>query len=1298
MVIRLPEFSRHKSLLSIDKYFHVSADSRKKYQFDENIFSQRGTLIVQNFASARKLADKINKTREETKTTAGYVTPGQVNALGLLHELIHMVLQGYEENDNPGVFDRSLKYLSEKLGEDKFSKILKEFINQFPPLQVYKKSQTTDQFLKSFTNGKSNKEIIIEELIILHLENLNPAFNSLKELFDNEPLVKKTQYKEFVAETKLFFAKEPPVKSLNMPLIDALEKVILENPDRIVEQLLSFKEFWGIELQTEVEDRILSGTDLLYEDSKLFVPHGGKGSPPVPSFKIEPDLLKKIKKQIKSGKKKNIEWDELELTYMVEEEKFTADIDWMPNVVMIAKNTLVWLDQLSKTYGRKIDTLDKIPDSELDILASRNFNALWLIGIWERSDASMKIKQFCGNPDATSSAYSLYDYEIATVLGGEPAYQVLKAKCALRNIRLASDMVPNHTGLYSKWTVERPEYFIQTQEPPFPSYTFTGPNLSDNEVVELKIEDKYYTRQDAAVVFRHVDKRTKQTRYIYHGNDGTNMAWNDTAQLNLLDPVVREELIQTIMKVAKKFSIIRFDAAMILAKKHYQRLWYPVPGQGGAIPSRADYAITKQLFHKLMPNEFWREVVDRINEELPNTLLLAEAFWLMEGYFVRSLGMHRVYNSAFMHMMMKEENAKYRSVIKNTIEFDPEILKRYVNFMSNPDEETAVNQFGKGDKYFGICVMMCTLPGLPMFAHGQIEGLTEKYGMEYKRAYYNEQPDEYLIYRHSKEIFPILSKRYIFSEAKSFELFDYISDNRTINDNVFAFTNSSGNEKTLVFYNNSYFPAMGYIRNSSGKRSKAVYIEDKSKDPDWENAFAEDEKANPNELEYKTLVNYLGIKNSQGYFYIYRDYISGKEFIRTGTELYSDGFRISLGGYKSCVFLDFKEVIDTTGEYRRVYDFLAGSGVTSIEMQIKELRLEPFHKSISELISKEPVNELRYLLENSDDSQIPGIKFSKDLEIKLRDSVRELCEYLKVSLDSNEILDSLLNDLKILAKLKNYLKSEFKKSDKELETAFSFFVTNDAERGSLYAGLLNIYLVLRKILGALSKVKNKGAYELYQGLLLNKPVWHSLLRLSDRYNEIKTEFDLLNIFEGADEIFDRKGMFNPAGSETSINSRKLPTVELLEKTEVKEFLGLNSYNGVNYYGKENLEILLKWVYSFNLYRFTSKNSVLKESGDIQLPDNFKLILTGITGYLNSINQLSVESGFEYDKFIASVNEMYFKKEQIIESNRYENKKSTVKKTSTKKADKAGLVKEKSSKAKKIVRKEKDVVQKTDEKK
>ena len=101
--------------------------------------------------------------------------------------------------------------------------------------------------------------------------------------------------------------------------------------------------------------------------------------------------------------------------------------------------------------------------------------------------------------------------------------------------------------------------------------------------------------------------------------------------------------------------------------------------------------MSKAEFNEADAEEFWREVVDRVAAEAPDTLLLAEAFWMMEGYFVRTLGMHRVYNSAFMNMMRDEQNAEYRLVIKNTLEFDPQILKRYVNFMNNPDERRRSN-------------------------------------------------------------------------------------------------------------------------------------------------------------------------------------------------------------------------------------------------------------------------------------------------------------------------------------------------------------------------------------------------------------------------------------------------------------------------------------------------------------------------------------------------------------------------------------------------------------------------------
>ena len=106
-----------------------------------------------------------------------------------------------------------------------------------------------------------------------------------------------------------------------------------------------------------------------------------------------------------------------------EVERFSPDSDWMPRVVMIAKNSFVWLNQLSRQYQRPIERLDQIPDETLDRLAAWGFTGLWLIGLWERSEASREIKQRWAI-DAVYSAYSLAAFIKSRTLGGEePTHQ-----------------------------------------------------------------------------------------------------------------------------------------------------------------------------------------------------------------------------------------------------------------------------------------------------------------------------------------------------------------------------------------------------------------------------------------------------------------------------------------------------------------------------------------------------------------------------------------------------------------------------------------------------------------------------------------------------------------------------------------------------------------------------------------------------------------------------------------------------------------------------------------------------------
>ena len=583
--------------------------------------------------------------------------------------------------------------------------------------------------------------------------------------------------------------------------------------------------------------------------------------------------------------------------------RFSDDTEWMPGMVMMAKQTFVWLDQLSRSYGRDIHRLDQIPDEELDALADRGFRGLWLIGLWERSPASREIKVRRGNPEAAPSAYSLKDYAIAQSLGGEEALQTLKQRANARGLRLAADMVPNHMGMDSTWMAEHPERFLQLPQPPYPGYTFDGPDLSGDDRIEIYLEDGYWEERDAAVVFKCVDRASGQVRFVYHGNDGTQMPWNDTAQLDYLQPAVREAVIQTILDVARQFPIIRFDAAMTLARKHIARLWYPPPGGGGAIPSRAEHTVPPEVLDQLLPGEFWREVVERVRQEVPDTLLLAEAFWMMEGYFVRTLGMHRVYNSAFMHMLRDEDNAGYRGAIKQVLEYSPAILERYVNFMNNPDEETAVEQFGKGDKYFGIATMMSTLPGLPMYGHGQIEGFSEKYGMEYTRAYVDESPDVGLMDHHERVIFPILRERHKFCGVDHFALMDFWCDGG-VDENVFAYANRSGQtgEPSLVIYNNAHTSTAGWVKTSS--------------------AINVGETESP-ELVHKSLGEALGVVDDPGVIYGFWELRRRAWLLRTGAEICRDGVFAELDGYGAFVFLDIRRFDDPDG---RVREFVEGAG------------------------------------------------------------------------------------------------------------------------------------------------------------------------------------------------------------------------------------------------------------------------------------------------------------------------------------------------------------------------------------
>lgn len=878
--------------------FRIARKTRIQIGYEEALFANDEDIdSIQQ--QAKEIVYRYNSWQKVQGGNA-FVSEAKFFAVGVLHMLYQAVISRYLAEQDHDFFSRLTTSI---IRDPAYQEVIAFYAHEFPSPLLTGEHPNAPYFMEESERALFVHYVLLENPAIVNAAavfikpedmQLPPAFQALFTL---------------MAE----YTKSAPSVEHTEDLLTFLTKPARQYPDSLADQIAYILRTWGSFVPDAYRRYLLRAIDAIQEEEqpRFF---GGPGLAGVPTYDRE-----------------------------TEYEAYSLDQPWMPNVVMIAKSTLVWLDQLSSLYGFPIKRLDQIPDEQLDILAERGFNALWLIGIWERSKASKRIKHLCGNSDAQASAYALYSYDIAADLGGWSAFENLDARCKTRRIRLASDMVPNHTGIDSDWVINHPQYFMQSAFSPFPSYTFNKENLSPDSRIEIKIEDHYYDRSDAAVVFRRVDHQKQETSYIFHGNDGTSMPWNDTAQLDFLNPETREAVMQQILTVARRFHIIRFDAAMTLVCRHFERLWYPKPGSGGAIPGRSAFSLSEEEFARNMPQEFWRQVVDRVEKEVPDTLLLAEAFWMMEGYFVRTLGMHRVYNSAFMHMLRDQENKKYRDTIKNTLSFDPEILKRFVNFMNNPDEETAITQFGNGDKYFGICTLLATMPGLPLFGHGQIEGFHEKYGMEYGRAYWNEYPDEHLVEQHRKRIFPLLKRRALFSGVEHFELFDAV-DEEHIAQSIYVYVNGIDTQRALVLYNNQYEHAQGRITISCPKLTR---LPDGSRAP-----------------KTKTLGESLSLHPGGRNYVVYESFPERLTFLMPSLAVFDTGWWVSLNGYETRVYWHVREMEDFDGSLEVLFAQLGTKGTRTFEESLRAIRLRPLFKALENFKSPQMI-ELATLLVKS---------------------------------------------------------------------------------------------------------------------------------------------------------------------------------------------------------------------------------------------------------------------------------------------------------------------------------------------
>jgi len=231
--------------------FHITRHARDKYKFDRSLYSFNGNVIFANFHAARQFAQRMNARRDLISFPEQAVRAGQINAMGLIDEILHYVVAQYQQEREPDIMQDALEWLYQTLGQEEVDEALRLFASEFPPQAVYQQDASLEDYLEGVSvrpDGKRvlNRQIVLEELMMLWLENMNPAFSPYLELFDDTLLEKSSVYPEIMASLHDFFEIKPFFGPDNQNLLDMLRSPAIKVPHSLTGQLEYIRTHWKL--------------------------------------------------------------------------------------------------------------------------------------------------------------------------------------------------------------------------------------------------------------------------------------------------------------------------------------------------------------------------------------------------------------------------------------------------------------------------------------------------------------------------------------------------------------------------------------------------------------------------------------------------------------------------------------------------------------------------------------------------------------------------------------------------------------------------------------------------------------------------------------------------------------------------------------------------------------------------------------------------------------------------------------------------------------------------------------------
>ncbi|HET6869353.1 MAG TPA: alpha-amylase family glycosyl hydrolase [Solirubrobacteraceae bacterium] len=364
-----------------------------------------------------------------------------------------------------------------------------------------------------------------------------------------------------------------------------------------------------------------------------------------------------------------------------------------PRPTVYEINAAVWLERLGRDRGRPL-ALDEVPAAHWDALAGLPVDAVWLMGVWQRSPEGLRIA--LSNPeldagnraalpdlrpeDVIGSPYCVRDYAVDERFGGPAGLAAARAALAERGLGLILDYVPNHVAPDHAWTRDRSECLLSGSE------------------AELAEHPEAFIRTAGGI--------------FANGRDPYFPPWPDVIQLNAFSPVLRDAVVETLIDVGNQCDGLRCDMAMLMTNEVFGRTW---GDRAGSAPAE----------------DYWPTLIARVKRAHPDLLFMAEAYWDME-WTLQQKGFDLCYDKRLYDRLLHDPPES----VRGHLQADPAYQERLIRFIENHDEPRAAAVFRPAQAR-AAAVVMSTLQGARLYHDGQFEGWRTHVPVFLRRA-----PDE----------------------------------------------------------------------------------------------------------------------------------------------------------------------------------------------------------------------------------------------------------------------------------------------------------------------------------------------------------------------------------------------------------------------------------------------------------------------------------------------------------------------------------------------------------------------------